>query len=130
MASLLCGRRHKRRARGAPRRRLLAGYGHSHIESVEARRRVAPDARQELPESFADGTLVMCQLDTVTTRAPTARGCPRVRGRRTAAPERFGVMVRNQRQGQAKFSVVARDRSFLGSLDNSDGIPWSGSSAM
>ncbi len=79
----------------------------------------APDARRELPESFADGTLVMCQLNTRDGEGPDCAEVARVYARAAPqAPERFGVMVQNQRQGQAKCQgSYARDGSFLGSLE-------------
>ena len=79
----------------------------------------APDARRELPESFADGTLVMCQLNTRDGEGPDCARSPEC----TRAPlrKRRSVSVSWCRiRGKVRPSVRARDArdgSFLGSLE-------------
>jgi hypothetical protein len=79
----------------------------------------APNARQELPESFADGTLIMCQFTTADGEGPDCAEVARVyAGAAPQAPERFGVIVQNQRRRQPQCQgSYARDGSFVGSLE-------------
>jgi len=78
-----------------------------------------PDVSREMPESLRDGTLVMCQLATKDDAGPDCAAVARIYAAAAPqSPERFGVIVQNQRGRQAKCQgSYARDGSFLGSLD-------------
>jgi hypothetical protein len=64
---------------------------------------VAPQARKEMPEMFADGTVVFCQLPPGEGTGPECAEIARVYSNAVPdAPDRFGVIVQDQRRREPR----------------------------
>ena len=64
---------------------------------------IAPEAKVEISQELKDGTLVMCQVTNSDSVGPDCAEVARIYGKAAPqAPERFGVMVQEQRGGRSR----------------------------
>jgi hypothetical protein len=104
------------RAAGCTQAMVISGS-----EVVKLLSEFAPEAAKDIPSSLQDSTLVMCQIGIDKGEGPDCTHVATVyAGAAPEAPDRFGVMVQQQRVGRATQKCqgsYARDGTFLGPLE-------------
>ena len=98
-----------KQARSAPGTEALraAGCAQAMVMPVgrmtELVSKIAPEAGNGMPESFANGTVVLCQVETGEGTSPDCAEIARVYMEAVPeAPRRFGVVVHDQRRDEMR----------------------------